>query len=126
MTDLNLNEDLVEIHREAQKRVDRVVAARVELNAAMEDLVAGRESILAASAQAVKFVDDYLNPTVANPEPIAPEVAMELPPEAEIPVFTTVDDEGLAYFNTSGGEVALEVEAMEETFGEFIEAEVVE
>ena len=121
MTDLNLTEDLNEIHREAQKRVDRVIAARVELAAAMEDLVAGRESILKASADAVKFVDDYLDPRVANPEPIAPEVAAELPPEVEIPVFTTVDAEGLTYFNVSGGEVAVEEEVLEEVFGEFVE-----
>ena len=121
MTDLNLSEDLNELNREAQKRVDRVVAARVELGAAMEDLIAGREEILKASAAAVKFVDDYLNPTVANPEPIAPEVAIELPPEAEIPVFTTVDAEGLTWFNTSGGEVAIEEEVLEEVFGEFVE-----
>lgn len=121
MTDLNLSEDLNELNREAQKRVDRVVAARVELGAAMEDLIAAREEILKASAAAVKFVDDYLNPTVANPEPIAPEVAIELPPEVEIPVFTTVDAEGLTWFNTSGGEVAIEEEVLEEVFGEFVE-----
>jgi hypothetical protein len=121
MTDLNLSEDLLEIHREAQKRVDRVIAARVELAAAMDDLVAGRESILKASEKAVAFVDAYLNPVMVNPEPIAPEVAMELPPEAEIPVFTTVDAEGLTYFNVSGGEVAVEEEILEEVFGEYVE-----
>lgn len=122
MTDLTLEEDLGEIHREAQKRVDRVVAARIELAEALKDLVMGRDSILAASAKAVGFVDEYLNPTVANPEPIAPEVAVEFPPEAEIPVFTTVDEEGLTWFNTSGGEVAMEEEALEEAFGSWMNA----
>lgn len=122
MTDLTLTDDLAEVHREAQKRVDRLVAARVELAAAIDDLMAGRASILTASAQAIKFVDDYLNPTVANPEPIAPEVAAELPPEEEIPVFTTVDEDGLAFYNTSGGEVPMDDEALDEYFGGYIEA----
>ena len=126
MTDLTLEEDLGEIHREAQKRVDRVVAARIELGEALKELVVGRDSILAASAKAVGFVDEYLNPTVANPEPIAPEVAAEFPPEAEIPVFTTVDEEGLAWFNTSGGEVAMDGEVLEEVFGDYLGADEVE
>jgi hypothetical protein len=126
MTDVPLAEDLVELHEEAQKRVDRVVLARIELAAALADLVAGREEIFAESAKAVKFIDDYLNPVVPNPEPIAPEVAIELPPEVEIPVFTTVDDEGLAFDNTSGGEVDIAPEVLVEEFGEFIEAPPVE
>ena len=126
MTDLTLEEDLGEIHREAQKRVDRVVAARIELGEALKDLVVARDNILSASAKAVGFVDEYLNPTVANPEPIAPEVAVEFPPEAEIPVFTTVDEEGLAWFNTSGGEVAMEEETLEEVFGDYLGADVFE
>lgn len=126
MTDVPLNEDLVALHQEAQKRVDRVVLARIELAAALADLVAGREEIFTESAKAVKFIDDYLNPTVPNPEPIAPEVALELPPEVEIPVFTTVDDDDLAYDNTSGGEVDIEPEVLVEEFGEFVPAEPVE
>lgn len=126
MTDLTLTEDLAEVHREAQKRVDRVVAARVELAAAMDDLMAGRASILTASAQAIKFVDDYLNPTVANPEPIAPEVAAVFPPEEEIPVFTTVDEDGLAFYNTSGGEAPMDEGALDDYFGGYIEALVEE
>lgn len=124
MTDVPLNEDLVALHAEAQKRVDRVVLARIELAAAIADLVDGREDIFTESAKAVKFIDDYLNPSVPNPEPIAPEVALELPPEVEIPVFTTVDDEGLAFDNTSGGEVAPELVA--EIAEEFIAADPVE
>lgn len=125
MEDLPLNEDLVELHAEAQKRVDRVVAARVELGAAMQDLAAGREEIFTASAKAVKFIDDYLNPVVVNPEPIAPEVAIELPAEVEIPVFTTVDDDDLTFYNTSGGEVDLDEEELIEEFGEFVPSDIV-
>jgi len=120
--DLPLVEDLAALHQEAQIRVDRVVLARIELAAAIGDLVAGREDIFTESAKAVKFIDDYLNPVIANPEPIAPEVAIEFPPEAGIPVFTTVDAEELSFDNTSGGEVDITPEVLVEEFGEFVEA----
>lgn len=123
MTDLPLNEDLLAVYQEAQKKVDRVVLARIELAAAIEDLVKGREEIFHKTAEAVKFIDDYLNPTVPNPEPIAPEVAAELPPEEEIPVFTTVDTDDLAFYNTSGGVVDITPEEVVEEFGEFVPAE---
>lgn len=124
--DLPLPEDLKEIYSEAQMRVDRVIRARVELADAIADLVDGRETIFTEAALAVKFIDDYLNPTVPNPEPIAPEVADEtLPPEEEIPVFTTVDTDELAFDNTSGGEVDITPEELVEDFGEFVPAEPV-
>ena len=120
--DLPLFEDLAAVYVEAQKRVDRVIAARVELGAALNDLHAGRDSMFAGVTEAVKFIDDYLNPTVPNPAPISPEtVDVALPVEAEIPVFTTVDDAGLTSETTSGGEVD-DVEVVEDFFGDFIPA----
>lgn len=119
-----LNKSLEAVHVDVQARVDRVKRARVELAASIEDLVLGRETIALQSAAAVKFIDDYLNPVVADPAPISPEtVDVALPPEEEIPVFTTVDDEELAFDNTSGGTVDITEEVLVEEFGEFVTAD---
>jgi hypothetical protein len=117
--DLPLSVDIAEVNREAQVAVDRVVRARVELSAAIQNVVEVRGTIALGSAAAVGFIDDYMNPAVANPEPVAPEVADEtLPPEEEIPVFTTVEEPEVNFVNTSGGEVETElaIEEMEEEF----------
>jgi hypothetical protein len=121
MTDLNSS--IAAVHADVQARVDRVKRARIELAASIEDLVVGRETVARESAVAVKFVDDYLNPTVANPEPLSPEtVDVTLPPEEEIPVFTTVDADDLAFDNVSGGTVDIDEDTLVEEFGEFVEA----
>jgi len=100
--DLSLDEDVAELNREAQKAVDREVAARAELAAAIENRVAVRAKIAGGSADAVAFIDNYVNPVVAAPPPIAPEVAAPAP-AVEPPVFTTVDDANVAPENSSGG-----------------------
>jgi hypothetical protein len=120
MTEVTLTEGLAHVHAQVQAKVDRVKRARVELASAIEDLVAGRETVAYESAAAVKFIDDYLNPVVADPAPISPEtVDATLPPEAEIPVFTTVDLDGLTFENTSGGTVDMDEETLVEEFGVF-------
>lgn len=101
--DLSLAEDLTEVRSEIQRRVDRVTAARVELDAALVDLADGREQVLTKSAAAVAFVDAFLNPLASNPPPLEPEVAAP-PPAVEPPVFTTVDTPEATPVNTSGGE----------------------
>lgn len=103
--DLSLSDDLAEVRREIQKRVDRVVAARVELDAAIADLADGREQVLSKSAAAVAFIDAFNNPLAANPPPLEPEVAAP-PPAVEPPVFTTVTEPEAAPTNTSGGSAA--------------------
>lgn len=100
--DLSLSEDLGEVRREIQKRVDRVIAARAELNAAVIDLADGRQQVLDKSAAAVAFVDAFNNPLAENPPPLAPEVAAPAP-EVEPPVFTTVNEAEATATNTSGG-----------------------
>jgi hypothetical protein len=100
--DLSLADDLAEVRGEIQRRVDRVVAARVELGAALTDLADGREQVLTKSANAVAFVDAFLNPLADNPPPIAPDVAAP-PPAVEPPVFTTVTEAEATQGNTSGG-----------------------
>jgi hypothetical protein len=120
MTEVTLTEGLASVHVQVQAKVDRVKRARVELASAIEDLVAGRETVAYESAAAIKFIDDYLNPVVAEPAPISPEtVDVTLPAEAEIPVFTTVDMDGLAFWNTSGGTVDMDEAALVEEFGVF-------
>jgi hypothetical protein len=120
MTEVTLTEGLASVHAQVQAKVDRVKRARVELAGAIEDLVAGRETVAYESAAAVKFIDDYLNPVVAEPAPISPEtVDATLPAEEEIPVFTTVDLEGLGFWNTSGGTVDMDEETLAEEFGVF-------
>jgi hypothetical protein len=100
--DLSLADDLAEVRGEIQRRVDRVVAARVELAASLADLADGREQVLTKSANAVAFVDAFLNPLADNPPPIAPDVAAP-PPPVEPPVFTTVTEADATQTNTSGG-----------------------
>lgn len=101
--DAPLSDDVAELNREAQRAVDRVIAARVELDAAIANVNETRTKIADGSAAAVAFIDNYMNPTVPNPPPVAPEVAAE-PPAEEPPVFTTVDDADVALENSSGGE----------------------
>lgn len=121
MTELNLS--LAAVHEDVQARVDRVKRARIELADSIESLVNGRETIALQSTAAIKFIDDYLNPVAADPEPLSPETVDEtLPPEEEIPVFTTVDDEDLAYDNISGGTVDIDQATLVEEFGEFVSA----
>lgn len=110
--DVPLSEDVVELNREAQRAVDRVIAARVELAAAIENVNDVRAKIAEGSASAVAFIDNYMNPTVPNPAPVAPDVAAE-PPAEEPPVFTTVDDTDVALDNSSGGEAETVDEAFE-------------
>ena len=110
--DVPLSEDVVELNREAQRAVDRVIAARVELAAAIENVNDVRVKIAEGSASAVAFIDNYMNPTVPNPPPVAPDVAAE-PPAEEPPVFTTVDDTDVALDNSSGGEAETVDEAFE-------------
>lgn len=101
-TDLPLDADVAELNREAQRAVDRVIAARVELDASIKDLLAKREVIAGGSAAAVSFIDAYMNPVAAPPPPVAPEVAAP-PPAVEPPVFTTVETAELSPETTSGG-----------------------
>jgi hypothetical protein len=120
MTEVTLTEGLASVHVQVQAKVDRVKRARVELASAIEDLVAGRETVAYESAAAIKFIDDYLNPVVAEPAPISPEtVDVTLPAETEIPVFTTVDMDGLAFWNTSGGTVDMDEATLVQEFGVF-------
>jgi hypothetical protein len=100
--DLSLDDDLAALRHEAQKAVDREVAARAELAAAIENRQAVRAKLAAGSSDALAFIDAYVNPTIPNPGPIAPEVAAP-PPAIEPPVFTTVSDEFVAPDNSSGG-----------------------
>lgn len=104
--DLPLGDDVAELRREAQKAVDREVAARAELAAAIENRQNVRAMIAGGSAEAVAFIDAYVNPAVPNPEPVAPEVAAP-PPAVEPPVFTSVDDANVAPDNSSGGSSAV-------------------
>lgn len=101
--DKPLRDDVAELNREAQKAVDRVIAARVELAAALENINTVRGLIEDGSAAAVLFIDNYMNPAVPNPAPIAPDVAADPPPE-EPPVFTDVATATLDAATTSGGE----------------------
>lgn len=101
-TDLPLDADVAELNREAQKAVDREIAARAELDAAIQNRIAVRAQIADGSAAAVAFIDAYVNPTAPNPAPIAPEVAAPAPVE-EPPVFTEVVSDTLAPDETSGG-----------------------
>lgn len=105
--DLPLADDTAELKREAQKAVDREIAARVELAAAIENRVSVRALIGAGSAAALAFIDAYTNPTVANPEPIAPEVAAP-PVDVEPPVYTDVTDIEVNPGNTSGGDASID------------------
>lgn len=107
--DAPLETDVAELKREAQKAVDREIAARVELDAAISNRVAVRAMIGGGSADALAFIDAYTNPTVANPAPIAPDVAAPLPVD-EPPVFTTVDDLQVDPENTTGGDAGMAVE----------------
>ena len=100
--DLSLADDLDEVRSEVQRRVDRVIAARVELGAAIADLNDGRAQVLDKSAAAVAYVDAFMNPLAANPPPLVPEVAAPTP-EVEPPVFTEVTTIEAAPVNTSGG-----------------------
>lgn len=102
--DLPLDEDVAELNREAQRAVDRVIAARAELAASIENINAVRAKIADGSNAAVAFIDAYMNPTVPNPpEPVAPDVAAP-PPAEEPPVYTTVDTITVEATNSSGGE----------------------
>lgn len=100
--DLPLDADVAELKREAQKAVDRLVAARVELADAIANINTVRGSIAGGSSDAVAFIDNYMNPVAANPAPIAPEVAAP-PPAVEPPVFTSVETADLTQDTTSGG-----------------------
>jgi hypothetical protein len=112
-----------EMNAAAQKAVDRAIAARVELAAAIEGINAVRAEIADGSAAAVAFIDQYMNPTAANPEPIAPEVAAP-EPAIEPPVFTTIEDADITLENSSGGasevadEFSVDVPVIAETFAE--------
>lgn len=110
--DLPLAADVAEINREAQKAVDRVIAARVELAAAIANVVDVRNNIATGSTGAIAFIDNYMNPVAPNPAPIAPEVAAP-PVAAEPPVFTTVDTIELTPETTSGGAAPVVDEAFE-------------
>jgi hypothetical protein len=109
--DNTLDEDIIALEHEAQKAVDREIAARVELDAAINNRVAVRAKLSEGSARAIAFIDQYVNPTEPNPEPIVPEVAQPAPAE-EPPVFTTVDTGDISPDNSTGGEseVAEELE----------------
>jgi hypothetical protein len=100
--DLPLDEDIAELNREAQKAVDREIAARIELDAAISNRVAVRAKLSDGSGAAIAFIDNYVNPVKPNPEPVAPEVAAP-PPAVEPPVFTSVDSADLTPETTSGG-----------------------
>lgn len=86
----------------AQKAVDRLTAARVEMAAAIEFCNAERLAIASDDADALGFIDQYMNPSAPNPAPIAPAVAAPAP-SVEPPVFTTVDSAEVSSTNTSGG-----------------------
>lgn len=101
-TDLPLDADVAELRREAQKAVDREIAARIELAAAIENRIAVRAKVAAGAADAVAFIDNYVSPVVPNPAPLAPEVAAPAP-AIEPPVFTTVESAELSPETTSGG-----------------------
>ena len=111
-SDLPLAADVAEINREAQKAVDRVIAARAELAAAITGLNDVRGSIAGGSAAAVNFIDAYMNPVTPNPAPVAPEVAAPSL-AAEPPVFTTVDTVALTPETTSGGAAPVVDEAFD-------------
>lgn len=100
--DLSLDEDIAEVHREVQKVVDAEIAARVALDTAIANRVAVRAKVDGVSAMAVAFIDNYVSPVVANPPPLAPEVAAP-PPAEEPPVFTSVETSELSRETTSGG-----------------------
>lgn len=100
--DLSLDEDVAELKREAQKAVDREIAARVELKAAIDNRISVRAKLAGGSAEAVAYIDSYVNPAAEAPTPIAPEVAAPAP-VVEPPVFTTVDDTNVTPENSSGG-----------------------
>lgn len=102
MEDRPVGDDVAELNREAQKAVDRVIAARVELAAAIDNINSVRQQIADGSAAATAFIDNYMSPSLPNPPPVAPEVAAP-PPAVEPPVFTTVDDTTIAIDNSSGG-----------------------
>lgn len=111
--DLPLDADVAELRREAQKAVDREIAARTELAAAIANREEVRAKVAAGAADALAFIDAYVNPAVPAPAPIAPEVAAPAP-AVEPPVFTTVDSADVAPDNSSGGvsEVAPELEVL--------------
>lgn len=79
-----------ELKQRAQRSVDRHVNARAELEAATAELKETRAAIAAESTEALAFIDDYHNPKVENPAPIAPDVAAA-PPNHEPPVYTSID-----------------------------------
>ena len=104
--DLPLSDDVAELNREAQKAVDREIAARVELQASIDNRIATRKSIADGSKAATDFIDAYVNPAVPNPPPVAPDVAVPAPPETPTsgtPVFTDVSTDVLTPDTTSGG-----------------------
>lgn len=110
--DLSLDEDIAEIHREGQKIVDEETRIRGMLADVIARRVAYREKVAAISPQAVAFIDNYVHPTVANPAPLAPEVAAP-PPAEEPPVFTTVGVAELSPETTSGGAAPVVDEAFD-------------
>lgn len=100
--DRPLDEDVAELEREAQKAVDREIAARAELDAAIKNRVSVYEKIGAGADRARAFIDAYVNPAQPNPEPVAPDVAAPAP-AVEPPVFTDVASAELTPVDTSGG-----------------------
>lgn len=102
--DLSLDADIAAQRHEAQKAVDRNIRARQELADSNAELDAFEQKVAAGAQDALDFVRTYRNPTVANPAPIAPDVA-EQPPAVEPPVFTSIDSTELADGSTSGGVV---------------------
>lgn len=110
--DLDLDADIAEIHREVQKVVDAETAARAALEIAIANRVAVREKVAGISAKAAAFIDNYVSPVVANPAPLAPDVAAP-PPAAEPPVFTMVTTAELSPETTSGGNAPVIDEALD-------------
>lgn len=92
-----------EVHKRVQIAVDRNVAARGELAASNEELQGIVTDLQSGDAGTLNFVLAYLNPTLPNPEPIAPDVAAPAPAE-EPPVFTDISTPDITPDTTSGGE----------------------
>jgi hypothetical protein len=72
--DLSLKDDIAEVHREIQVRVNRVKAARQALAEADADLDDAATQVAGLSPEAAAYIAEFRNPATPEPTPLAPDV----------------------------------------------------
>ncbi len=87
--DLSLADDIAEVHREIQVRVNNVKAAEAALAAANASLDDAAAQVGKLSPEAAAYIADFRNPATPDPTPIVPEV-----PPSVVTVETPAENAG--------------------------------